>query len=68
MPKIKTRKSITKRFKITKTGKVLRRRNFRRHLKSSKSAKRIRNLKQQVLVKEAFAKRIRKRMGVSLKK
>jgi large subunit ribosomal protein L35 len=68
MPKIKTRKSITKRFKITKTGKVLRRRNFRRHLKASKSAKRIRNLKQQVPVREAYAKRIRKRMGVSLKK
>lgn len=68
MSKIKTRKSISKRFKITKNGKVLRRHNFRRHLKSSKSAKRIRRLKHQVLVREAFAKRIRKRMGVSKKK
>ena len=65
--KVKTRKSITKRFKITKTGKVLRRRNFRRHLKASKSAKRLRRLKRVVPVREAYAKRIRKAMGVTKK-
>lgn len=65
--KVKTRKSVTKRFKITKTGKVLRRRNFRRHLKASKSAKRIRRLKKSVPVREAYAKRIRKVLGVTKK-
>jgi large subunit ribosomal protein L35 len=41
---IKTRKSVTKRFKITATGKVLRHRAGRRHLAQSKNAKRRRHL------------------------
>lgn len=32
MPKLKTRKSVKKRFKLTATGKVLRPRTKRRHL------------------------------------
>src|SRR5262249_749295 len=36
----KTRKSVAKRFKITATGKVLRSHSSRRHLLSSKNAKR----------------------------
>lgn len=40
----KTRKAVSKRFKITGTGKVLRSRAGRRHLLSSKNAKRRRNL------------------------
>ncbi|HEY4639539.1 MAG TPA: 50S ribosomal protein L35 [Candidatus Udaeobacter sp.] len=40
----KTRKAVAKRFKITATGKVLRSRASRRHLLSSKSAKRKRRL------------------------
>ena len=41
---IKTRKSVTKRFKITGTGKVMRPRAGRRHLASTKNAKRLRRL------------------------
>jgi large subunit ribosomal protein L35 len=41
---IKTRKSVTKRFKITATGKVLRHRAGRRHLAQTKNAKRLRRL------------------------
>ncbi len=40
----KTRKSVAKRFKITAGGKVLRARSGRRHLLSSKRAKRRRRL------------------------
>jgi large subunit ribosomal protein L35 len=40
----KTRKAVAKRFKITATGKVLRSRSSRRHLLSTKSAKRKRRL------------------------
>jgi len=40
----KTRKAVAKRFKITASGKVLRSRSSRRHLLSSKSAKRKRRL------------------------
>lgn len=35
--KIKTKKAAAKRFKITKTGKILRRRQMAKHLKMSKS-------------------------------
>jgi large subunit ribosomal protein L35 len=40
----KTRKAVAKRFKITGTGKVLRSQSSRRHLLSSKNAKRKRHL------------------------
>jgi len=40
----KTRKAVAKRFKITARGKVLRARASRRHLLSTKSAKRKRRL------------------------
>src|SRR4051794_33639308 len=40
----KTKKAVAKRFKITATGKILRRKPGLRHLASSKNAKRKRNL------------------------
>jgi len=45
MPKLKTRKSIKKRVKITKTGKVLRHKPGSRHYKVSKSGSRARKLR-----------------------
>lgn len=60
---MKVRNSITKRFKITKTGKVMRRQSFRRHLKAGKSQKRLRNLKKMVELDKDFSKRIRKAVG-----
>lgn len=42
MAKQKTRKSVSKRFKITKTGKVLHRSAFARHLRRKKSASQLR--------------------------
>lgn len=63
MSKRKVRKSITNRFKITKNGKVMRRQGFRRHLKSSKSAKQLRNLKKVVELKGYYAKKIKKAVG-----
>lgn len=63
MPKQKTKKSITKRFKITKKGKVLRRKGFRRHLNTKKSSKRKRRLKGKVETNEIYAKKIKKALG-----
>jgi large subunit ribosomal protein L35 len=63
MPKQKTRKSLTKRFRITKTGKVLRRQGFSRHLNVKKSAKKKRALRRVVNVKKTMANKIKKRMG-----
>lgn len=64
MGKMKSRKSILNRIKVTKNGKLLRRQSFRRHLKSSKSAKRLKNLKRTVEVKGFYAKKLRKALGV----
>jgi large subunit ribosomal protein L35 len=63
MPKLKTKKSITKRFKFTKTGKVMRKQSFRRHLNVKKSKKRKRRLKRTKEVKTSFAKRLKKAIG-----
>ena len=63
MPKQKTKKLITKRFRITKHGKVLRRQAFRRHLKAGKSQKRLKNLKRVIELTGPMAKKIRKVLG-----
>jgi large subunit ribosomal protein L35 len=63
MPKQKTRKSVTRRFRITKTGKVLRRRSFARHLNEKKSSSRKRALRRTVETKKTYAKKIKKALG-----
>lgn len=60
MPKLKSRKLLTNRLRITKSGKILRRQSFRRHLKSSKTAKRLKNLKRTVELKGFYAKKVGK--------
>ncbi len=50
MPKQKPSKSVLKRFKATKNGKVRRNKAFRRHLLSGRSRKRKRNLRRPGLV------------------
>jgi large subunit ribosomal protein L35 len=54
----KTRKSVTKRFKITGTGKILRRKQGRRHLAECKNRKRKRNLRKVGLVAEVDVPRV----------
>jgi len=56
----KTRKSITKRFKITKTGKVLRRAIGQDHFRAKKSGKKIRQTRKWVEVSKSEAKKIKK--------
>ena len=55
---IKTKKSISKRFKVTARGKVLRHRAGRRHLNQHKSSKRRRALGKSAVVHETDAYRI----------
>jgi large subunit ribosomal protein L35 len=45
MPKMKTNKAAARRFKITGTGKILRRQGGKRHLNEWKSAARKRKLR-----------------------
>ena len=54
----KTRKAVSKRFKVTATGKVKRNRQGKRHLLSSKNSKRRRRLGQSALVEKADMRRI----------
>ncbi len=54
----KTRKAVSKRFKVTATGKVLRPRAGKRHLLSTKNAKRRRNLGTAKLVDDTDTYRI----------
>jgi large subunit ribosomal protein L35 len=55
----KTRKAVAKRFKITARGKVLRSQAGRRHLLSSKSAKRKRQAAKTVNVDKTDIARIK---------
>ena len=57
--KQKTRQIVAKRFKITPTGKVLRRMPNMRHLRHKKSAKNIRKYHHYVEVKGKMAKKIK---------
>ena len=45
MPKIKTHSGAKKRFKLTKTGKVLRAHAYKSHILNKKTTKRKRNLR-----------------------
>ena len=68
MPKLKSRGILTSRLKITKSGKILRRQSFRRHLKASKSAKRLGNLSRTIELTGFYAKKIHKSTGTIVKK
>jgi large subunit ribosomal protein L35 len=46
MPKVKTHKGATKRFKVTGTGKVRRYKAYKSHILTKKTAKRKRRLRQ----------------------
>jgi large subunit ribosomal protein L35 len=61
--KAKTRKSLSKRFKVTKNGKVLRRVTGQDHLLSKKSSKKKRQMRKLVQVDAPQAKKIRKLLG-----
>jgi len=57
---MKTKKSITKRFKITRTGKILRRISGQNHYRSKKTGERKRKGRKWVPLSKGEAKRIKK--------
>jgi len=59
MPKLKTHKGASKRFKKTGTGKVVRRHAFARHILTFKSRSRKRKLGQAVLADDADQAKLR---------
>ena len=60
MPKIKTSRGAAKRFKVTGTGKVRRRKAYLRHQLSCKTSKQKRQLRHATIVDGANEKAIKK--------
>jgi large subunit ribosomal protein L35 len=63
--KQKTRKSAAARFKVTGSGKLLRRRQNSRHLRRKKSKKTIRKYRILTEVTGKYAKKIKQMMGLA---
>jgi large subunit ribosomal protein L35 len=59
MPKAKTRRAAAKRFRITKTGKIMRRHAKMRHILECKSPKKRRSLRRVGRVAKADIRRVR---------
>ena len=63
MPKMKTDRGAAKRFKITGTGKLRRRRAYRSHLLEKKSSARTRRLGREADVSAADRREVRRLLG-----
>ncbi len=64
MPKMKTKKAVKARFKLTGTGKLKRNRPGRRHILTKKTPKRKRQLRRPGLVSDGQLKMYKRLMGV----
>lgn len=63
MPKMKTHRGAAKRFRVSGTGKVRRRKAYRSHLNGKKSPKRLRRLGRPTLVSEADRRNVERLIG-----
>ena len=59
MPKLKSHRGAAKRFKVTATGKVVRRRAMKSHILTKKSTQRKRRLRQPTTVHPTMEKTIK---------
>ncbi len=59
MPKLKTNKAASKRFKATGTGKLKRTKAYKQHILTKKSTKRKRGLRQAGMVDATNAKQMK---------
>ncbi|MDA8393466.1 MAG: 50S ribosomal protein L35 [Actinomycetota bacterium] len=64
MPKMKTDRGAAKRFKVTGSGKIRRRRAFRSHLLEKKSSTRTRRLARGAEVTGGDARQVRRLLGI----
>jgi large subunit ribosomal protein L35 len=62
MPKMKSHKGARKRFKITGTGKVKRRRAFKSHILTKKTSKRKRRLRRAAIIATRGEAKVLKRL------
>ncbi|MDO8658049.1 MAG: 50S ribosomal protein L35 [Candidatus Levybacteria bacterium] len=63
MGKKKIKKSVAKRFKITKNGKVMFSHQYKGHLMIKKSKRRKRRQKEPGVLRGTFAKKVKKMLG-----
>lgn len=61
--KAKTHKAAARRFKVTGTGKVMRRSQLTKHIQGKKSKRRQRALKQENLVEGKMKKKVLQMLG-----
>ncbi|PYU92749.1 MAG: 50S ribosomal protein L35 [Acidobacteria bacterium] len=64
MKKLKASKSAAKRFKVTGTGKILRRHSHARHILTKKSRKRLRKLGSPALISKADKGRVKRMLNI----
>ena len=64
MPKMKTKKAVEARFKVTATGKLKHSQPGKRHLMNGKAPKRKRQLGKPVVLSEALSKTYKRLMCV----
>ncbi len=64
MPKLKTRKGISKRIRVTGTGKLMRASSWKSHLLEHKSQKRKRSYENKQPVAKADRKTVRRALGI----
>ncbi len=64
MPKMKSVRGASKRFRLTATGRLKREKANRSHILTKKSPKRLRNLRQSAIVGPEDEKRIKKMLGI----
>lgn len=65
MPKLKTHSGSKKRFKITATGKIMRRKANKSHLLTGKPSKRTRRLREATIVSDSDYKNIKRLLPYS---
>lgn len=64
MPKMKSVRGASKRFRVTSTGRLKREKANRSHILTKKSPKRLRHLRQSAIVGSEDEKRIKKMLGI----
>ena len=64
MPKMKSVRGASKRFRVTKSGRLKREKATRSHILTKKSPKRLRNLRQSAIVGSEDERRIKRMLGI----
>lgn len=64
MPKMKTVRSVAKRFKVTGTGKLVHEKANRSHILTKKAPKRLRHLRASDVVAHVDTPRIKRMLGM----